>query len=415
MIRNIAIVLALVWIFPRTASALIQNTTLGEISVSVEGASRTKPSYVESLVEKCLEKGDYRTWSAIDSGEMAQCIRNARLFKKVDVKVEKPRITVSLTDRWTLIPMPNFYASDGKRSAGLFVFDSNFLGYGKTVSLGGAHSTEGNTFSLMYSDPSVNFSDLSSTVMVYRSNTETEAYVHKDLVYGYDKREMGFFISPGYRITHFITASVSFGYGDRKYSILDSFSVPADYRSTTIGCRLSYRHADYKLFYNDGLSASIMWSSQVHRSDGLENISRASASMEWDIPLFEKHALQLGLHGVRESDNGNAGDVSTYGRGKGYRGIQPGGLWSREIAAASMDYQIPVAKTGHGTFTVAPFVDYGTYHPLFTANGSNYLAYGIGAYYFVNFINLPGVGIMVGSNQEFMGTFASFQIGTGFF
>ena len=415
MIEKMLMMSAVLSLFAFDAAATIKSKDLGDVEVKVEGAKRTKPRFVESLVEKCIEKEGFKTWEAVDAGRLGQCISNARLFKKVEVRVNRPEIDVTITDKWTLIPMPNFYASDGKRSGGLFVFDSNFLGYGKTVGAGAGVSTEGNTFSLMYSDQSVNFSDYAATIMAYRSNTETEAYVGQDVVYGFDKTETGVFISPGYKLTPSLDASVSFGYGDRKYSLLDSFAVPGDYQSTSIGCRLSYRNADYKLFYNDGFSASFMWFQQVHRSDNRDNISQTMASLEWDVTLFEKHALQLGLHGGLESDNGNPGDVSTHGRGKGYRGIESNGLWTRKIAAASADYQIPVAKTGHGTFTVAPFVDYGAYKPFFADNGSNYLAYGIGAYYFINFINLPGVGLVVGRNQEFMGTFVSFQIGGSFY
>jgi hypothetical protein len=136
--------------------------------------------------------------------------------------------------------------------------------------------------------------------------------------------------------------------------------------------------------------------------------------MQWDITLFELHALQLGVHGGLQTDNGNRGDVTMYGRAKGYRGIEPNGLWTRRIVAVSVDYQIPVAKTGHGTFTVAPFVDHGEYQPFVQGSGSNYTAYGIGAYYFVNLINLPGIGLVLGKNDEFMGSFVTFQIGMGF-
>jgi outer membrane protein assembly factor BamA len=397
------------------AGATIQSRDLGDVEVKVEGARRTKLRLVESLVEKCIEREGFTTWDAVDGARLGQCISNTRLFRRVEVRVNRPEIDVTLVERWTLIPIPNFYASDGKRSAGIFVFDSNFLGYGKTVGAGGGISTEGNTFSLMYSDKSVNFTDYTFMVMASASNTETDAYVEHDIVYGYEKRETGFIISPGYKITPSFEASFSFGYGDRKYSTLDSFPAPGDYESTTIGFRLSYRNANYKLFYNDGLSASIKWSRQVHRSDSRDSVSQTAASLEWDVMLFQKHALQLGLHGDIQSDNGNPGDVSTHGRGKGYRGIEPNGLWSRKIAATSADYQIPVAKTGHGTFTVAPFVDYGMFQPYFPANGSNYMAYGIGAYYFINLINFPGVGLVVGRNQDFMGTFVSLQIGTGFF
>ena len=73
-----------------------------------------------------------------------------------------------------------------------------------------------------------------------------------------------------------------------------------------------------------------------------------------------------------------------------------------------------MAKTGQGTFTVAPFVDYGDYKPFVEGSGSNYAAYGIGAYYFVNLINLPGIGLVLGRNEQFMDNFVTFQIGMAF-
>jgi hypothetical protein len=80
-----------------------------------------------------------------------------------------------------------------------------------------------------------------------------------------------------------------------------------------------------------------------------------------------------------------------------------------------VDYQIPIAKWDHGVVTVAPFADYGIYRAFFEGTGNNYLSHGIGAYYFINLINLPGIGLTAGVNEDFMGTFVAFQIGMGFY
>ena len=95
-------------------------------------------------------------------------------------------------------------------------------------------------------------------------------------------------------------------------------------------------------------------------------------------------------------------------------GVSPGVNIAAEIAAASADYHVPVGKTRHGTFTVAPFVDYGAYKPFIADTGGNYSSYGVGGYFFINTINLPGVGLILGRNERFMGDFAAFQIGFRF-
>jgi outer membrane protein assembly factor BamA len=401
-------------LIPIEAVALIRNEYLGDIAVTVAGATRTKERFVESLVEECLKKGNYRNWETVNAGALSQCINNSRLFRSVDVVVGAAEIKVTIDERWTLIPVPYVYSSNDKRSAGLFLFESNLFGYGKTVAVGGSVATEGNSFSLMYSDPAVNFSNHTLSVMAFRSNAELDSYVMKDIHDGFNKNETGVFLSTGYKVTPSLELSLSLGYADRSYTQLDSFTTPEDYHATSVRGRVSYHNADYKLFYNDGLSGSITWLSQVHRSDGKEKLSQATASIQRDITLFSSHALQVGMHGSIQSDNGNRGDVAMYGRARGYRGIEPNGLWTRRIIAVSADYQIPVAKTGQGTFTVAPFVDYGDYKPFVEGSGSNYTAYGIGAYYFVNLINLPGIGLVLGRNEQFMGNFVTFQIGMAF-
>jgi outer membrane protein assembly factor BamA len=417
--RSVPLITLLVFAFtlcliPLEAVALIKNEYLGNITVTVAGATRTKGRLIESLAEKCLKKGDYRSWETVNAGALSQCISNSRLFRSVDVAVGASELKVTVDERWTLIPVPYVYSSSDKRAAGLFIFESNLFGYGKTVAAGGSVATEGNSFSLMYFDPAVNFSNHTLSVMAFRSNVELDSYVTRDIHDGFNRDETAVFLSTGYRVTPSLELSLSLGYADRSYTQRASFATPADYYATSVGGRVSYHNADYKLFYNDGLSGSITWLSQVHRSDGKEKLSQATVSIQRDITLFSSHALQVGMHGSIQSDNGNRGDVAMYGRARGFRGIEPNGLWTRRIIAVSADYQIPVAKTSQGTFTFAPFVDYGDYKPFVEGSGGNYTAYGIGAYYFINLINLPGIGLVLGRNEQFMGNFVTFQIGMAF-
>ncbi len=400
-------------LLPGSSEALVKNDFLGEISVAVEGVTRTKPLFVESLVRNCLKRGGYRTWQSVDPMAMGQCLSNTRLFSSVSVLVREPEIIVRISDRWTLIPIPNIYASDGKRSAGVFVYESNFLGYGKTLGAGGALSSEGNSFSLMYMDHAVNFSDYTVKIFVARSSDDNQAYDQKNVVYGYNKVAESLTLSPGYRLSPSLKCSLSLNYSNKEFSQLDLFAPPADYRAWSGGAGISYRKSDYKLFYNDGLSTRLDWTSQMQRSDHKEKITSLSASLAWDKLLFVNHALQLGLRGAHQSE-ATGGDINMYGRGNGYRGIQPQGLWTSRIISASADYQIPIATWQHGTLTVAPFVDYGVYKSYFDDSDDDYLAGGIGAYYFMNFINMPGLGVTVGMNEDFMGGYIAIQIGTGF-
>jgi outer membrane protein assembly factor BamA len=413
MLKILMTMSVLILMLSSEASALIENEYLGEITVTIVGAKRTRPRYIESLVEKCLEKGAYRKWEDVDTEALGQCLRNSRIFSKADVRIDKPEITANISERWTLIPIPFFYASDEKKAGGIFLYETNFLGYGKTAGFGGSVSTEGNTFSLMFSDPSLNFTDYTLSLMAYKNQTELNAYNGDDIIDGYKKRDIGVFFTPGYRVTPALKLSASLAYSDRRYSQVETYAVPDDNAAASAGISVSYENSDYKLFHNDGVSGNISWISQVHRSGGNKKTNQTTARFQWDIPLFKTHALETGVRGSLQSQ-GSPGDVLMYGRGKGFRGIQPSGLWTRKILAVSVDYQIQVLKTGHGTFTVAPFADYGIYKPFLPDTGSSYAAYGVGAYYFINLLNLPGVGVIAGNNEEFMGPFVDLQIGMGF-
>jgi hypothetical protein len=76
-------------LIPLEALAFIKNDYLGDITVTAAGATRTKERFVESLAEKCLKKGDCRSWETFDAGALSQCISNSRLFRSVDVAVGK--------------------------------------------------------------------------------------------------------------------------------------------------------------------------------------------------------------------------------------------------------------------------------------------------------------------------------------
>ncbi len=403
-------------VYAQTTSASITNAYLGEIEVHVEGAKRTKDRTVESLIEKCLEKEDYKSWESIDNNVLGQCLSNSRLFESVEVRVNKPTINVTIEDRWTLIPAPFAYSIDQKRSIGAAVIDSNFLGYGKTAGIVGAVSTDGNTYSLFYLDPSINFSNFTIRTSINQSSNDLYLYQENNIVYAYLKKELLVSVSPGYRVTPTLALSALLNYSVQRYEEVSPYTtVPGTYSSYSAGTRISYSNADYKLYYNEGMSARIAWLQQIHRSDESANIAQTTFGFEWDKSLFREHVFQFALNAASLTDNGNAGDVLTFGNARGFRGIEPNGLWTRNITTVSADYQIPVKKLPDGIVTIAPFIDYGIYKPVSPASGNNYTAYGVGGYLFVNAISLPGVvGLLIGRNEEFMGSFIGFQFGYGY-
>ena len=57
--------------------------------------------------------------------------------------------------------------------------------------------------------------------------------------------------------------------------------------------------------------------------------------------------------------------------------------------------------------------DHGLYRPFFDGTGNNCSLRDQGVF-FINLINLPGISLTAGVNEDFMRAFVSFQVGMGF-
>lgn len=395
---------------PLGAHATVNDKCLGDITVTAKGNKKTKHQYIESLVKNCIAEESPNTWDAIDAGKLKQCVINSRLFANVEVKINEPVIDITLDERWTLIPIPYVHKSDDKETIGGFIYESNLLGYGKGLGVGGFLSTEGNSFFLFYSDPSILFSDWTARVRARKSISELYSYYEDRKLYGTEMEESSFGLSIGHKIRSLYNLSFSSNYTERKYFQLASYQTPDDYSSINVGTRLSYAKSNYKLFYNEGISARAGFEQQVQRSDDSRMSSRLDAGMKWGKNVFRGHALQVGLKGTG-SFNGDSRDSIKVGASKGFRGIERSGLWVKNTASVSLDYQIPVLRKKYGIWTIAPFLDYGVYENVHVQPNNDYISYGVGGYLYLNKISFPAIGFITGENNHFMGTFVSLSLG----
>lgn len=79
------------------------------------------------------------------------------------------RVIVTTRDTWTTNVGGSFSFFGGATSTGLFVEETNFLGWGKTLSVGFAKEEEQNVFKLLYKDPSFRFSKIKFSSSLWRT------------------------------------------------------------------------------------------------------------------------------------------------------------------------------------------------------------------------------------------------------
>ncbi|OFZ46468.1 MAG: hypothetical protein A2381_02040 [Bdellovibrionales bacterium RIFOXYB1_FULL_37_110] len=371
-------------------------------SYTITGNTKTKTSYILHLIKKC---------NRTENTDLTQCLLNSQLFSHVDVKNFNDKTLIEVKERWTLIPIPQIKVSSNSSSYGGYLVERNFLGKGKLAVIGGSLGSESNNYMLFYKDKDLFYSDWIFEILSSKSDTDQKAYNENNVQYGFKENETLFKSGLGYRIIPEIEAGLSLIYQDLKYSVLDNFIVPTSYHSYFYEIELKYQNSNYKFYFNEGIESAFVFAKQFARSDSNNNITKDIFNLKYQKNIWLKHALQLGMNILVISDSSSK-DLEKIGAIPSFRGIPEGGLWVEQTLSFSCDYQIPVSFANYGTWTIAPFADYGIYESTYTQR-RNFSSYGIGGYLYLKEIAMPGIGIIWGTNNHFEENFVSFSVGIG--
>ena len=205
---------------------------------------------------------------------------------------------------------------------------------------------------------------------------------------------------------------LSFGINgkDLKYEQVDPFPPPDDYDSFSLKTRIFYKDTDFKFYFNEGLQVNFDYIFQVNRSDDNSNTKSWNLTVDWQKQFIKNNAIQLQVQ-LQEVSDGGLGDALLLGGQKGFRGINQQGLWVNSAQSVSVDYQILIKQYGYGSWTIAPFVDITHFDPVIDIPADSFISCGIGGYLYLKEIALPGLGLLLGYNNEFEGLFVSLSLG----
>jgi len=289
--------------------------------------------------------------------------------------------------------------------------ERNFLGKGKLAVIGGSLGSESNNYMLFYKDKDLFYTNWIFEILSSKSDTDQKAYNENNVRYGFKENEMVLKSGLGYRFLPEIEASLSLIYQNLKYGALDNFLVPASYHSYFYEIEFKYQNSNYKFYFNEGIEGSFVYAKQFARSDNNNNITKDIFNLKYQKNIWLKHALQLGMNVLVISDTSSK-DLEKVGSMPTFRGIPAGGLWVEQTLSFSCDYQVPISFSSYGTWTIAPFADYGIYESPYTQR-RNFNSYGLGGYLYLKEIAMPGIGIIWGTNNHFEENFVSFSVGLG--
>jgi hypothetical protein len=382
----------------------------------IEGNKRTKSDHIRYLARDCLDEQGAESFTDIDGPKLEQCIMNSELFTEVSVTAGE-LLTISVTDRWTLLPLPFVRSQEDSTNIGGFVMDSNFLGRGQLIVLGATFGSLGDTYFAMLRDPSVAFTDWTSRVMYIQDFGDIFRYEGDVKVEGYRQKERRLSLSPGYQFTTDLEGGVSLGYTTRDYGEAEDFeTVPEDYRFWSAGLGVEYDAADYKFYFRDGHRVRAEIRHQFARSGEGDPTLSGEVEWDWQLPFPGRNALKISCEGMAVGSDDPVDSFQLGGRNS-LRGVQDKGLWVQYLAGAVVDYHLPLREGRWGTWAAGPFASYAYYKPAAGESDADWqdtVSYGVGLFYYLKKIAFPGIGIVAGRNEDFSGNFVTFQLGFGY-
>lgn len=184
------------------------------IQFNIDGLKRTKRSYMDGLLADFLQKpASAQTLKGVETLLQAQ-----NLFDQIKVAARplddtSAVVEISFKEKWSVLPLPFGYYSDGSYSIGGFLMDMNAFGRGCNAAVGGLYSPTGVMGAAMFRKPPTQKGSLGFFVAGSVSKSEHAFANSKNRgVFGYENFYAGGRGGLMFKPASFMTASVGAGY-----------------------------------------------------------------------------------------------------------------------------------------------------------------------------------------------------------
>ena len=364
----------------------------------ISGNKRTKESHIKNLFKKCAKNG------LMEIQNIEQCILNSRLFVKVKIIKSKNKIHINVEDRWTLLPIPFARSEREETKYGLFLFERNLFGMGKMLVFGGSTGDQSSSIFTLYKDPYLFYTDYTLELKLRINKANIYLYNGKNKVDGFQSDIKRFAFEFGKRF-HNWSPYGGIGFLKDKFKTLCTSFRPEDNSSIAAIVGFEFDKSEFKFYFNQGTKSEFKYSQEIYQNNKGILAKKLWGQISWQFNPVKDHALQI-LNTVSYLFSGGPEDIIHLGGTKGYRGVPQGGIWSKGGISLSADYQVPLAHPKYGTWTVAPFTEYGytKKYSLKSTSDASY-AFGIGGYLFLKKVAMPGLGVVVGRNPNYKQNF----------
>ncbi|HCS65554.1 MAG TPA: hypothetical protein DIW64_16655 [Cellvibrio sp.] len=219
-----------------------------------------------------VENGDYLDHALLAESE--RILRTRHYFNSASVTAAEERdgtVDVDVREVWTLLPSVSYSHSGGKTSSGFGLRDSNFLGYGKTVSIVHNSSAERSGDSFDYLDPNTGWHQ-TTLGLSYDNNSDGQ------------RRKLEF-IRPYFSLSTVNAGGLTYEQFDREDSVYDAGEI-----------MYAYGHSGEKREFFYGAKLPFSDKHNIHR---------------WNIGYTEEEDLFYGLADASQQSLPNDRDFNT--------------------------------------------------------------------------------------------------------
>ncbi|HET8733342.1 MAG TPA: POTRA domain-containing protein [Anaeromyxobacteraceae bacterium] len=381
--------------------------TLEVRDVEVSGNGRTDRAVIVRALG--VRPGDLISGESLDG--LRQQVMNLRLFEEVEVATRPSGdgvvLTVSVKERWTLIPIPIVGASDGAFRAGAAVLESNLLGRHKLLMLSAIYSSRGPSAIVLYRDPALLGSRALLAAELIAGSSLRERVDAGEVVYAWRDRRVEASVRPGLEPFPRLRLRAGPFFSSRTSRAEPGYAPPPPAGlDLGLAAEVEYDGQDHAGWFEAGPKAGARVRSALPALGSDRRFTQLNAQASWVVRALRDHAASATLAGFL-ADGDPILDAFLLGGRPGSRGLRQEGLWVERGATATVDYQVPVWRPGWGTVTTGAFLDAGV--STWRGERTRYVAPGAGFRVYLRRIALPAMGL------DFAWSTAGRGVGTSFF
>lgn len=398
------------YLYGQRDSFIKQYGDLEVLDFRITGISKTRPWTIISE----LHGGPGMPLSSFDCYHFVNSLKKKNLFSSIELQYTAESggviVEIRIREKWTIIPIPLFTSNGNKLSAGLYLLESNFLGFGTTIFTGGSLSTAGNSAIFGFVDPAVGGTDARLNLFFsWKKLVFETGDMDENIFNGYRSVSRLARIDAGWSFPHGISIYLSGGYRESKIDsdYNDSFNAPDSAELFPAGFIFNVD----RLYHYEYLYYGFKLDSAVYRginAGGGKDYTYGQYTLQYSVKAFSYHRITFnssGAYGGRPDIMGERISGKT-----GSMTLPADIIASDRWINASAAYEYPLARFSWGAVTVLAFWEQGVFGSA-DIDITHYYGPGCGTLLYLKKIALPAMGFNLGYNMKTGGTEFSFYIG----